>query len=959
MFKNLFKPKWQSAKPQVRIQALQHLHADAAEDLHIIELMAKGDLDPEVRLAAIGRIHQRDKLLNLIQQEKDSKVRFGAIEHLVAQLNRQNNEADPEVRAMLAQLDSHALAAIVVQTVDADLGCLALAQLEDESLLEGYAVRLPLAQMRQSAAERLRSEDALERVIRASKGKDKSVWRICKEKLNALREEQQQEASIEQQIGELCHSLEQLSRLPYDNLYGPKLEHLQKQWQRLQHHADNEATQRFNRVYALCRAIVDDVHNEQDRMAEETRRQREALQERMAACEQLEEAVRQFSSTSVVAPTDIPALQALLNTQKTRWEEAASVVEPASDERKRFTRIHGLLQRALDAVRLLGEREPRIRSAAEAMLAMEEVTFSALEQRQRALEKALGDLRWPEELAWPDTLKLYQQALDHGERLRQKAKTLEEDALNNIRDLVNELTTEIDQGHLKPASRLLKEAQQLVRHLPMKVASGYQKKLREQTVRLNELRDWQGFVATPKKEELIQEMESLVGTDMDPQALAGRVQRLQDEWRSLGEADRGRNKELWERFRAAADQAYEPCRDYFDKLAQVRQSNLEQRRQICRQLETYLQQYDWDHADWKAVNEVYETAKREWRVYAPVERKAGRKVQEQFNGLLEQLRQRLQGEFERNRARREALIAAVEALQEHEELEHAIAETKTLQRQWREVGLVARRDDARLWKRFRAACDQVFARREQKREVQQKQREQNLEQAEHLIEQLEQLADSDMTDPDGARAEYQQLCRRVGELGPLPREPQTSLQDSFRRVCQLCEQALAQAEAVLRRDSLHELWRRAAICDELEEAWETGQPAPDLAGLEAEWDSNQPLPDAAEGPLQARFERALTAIQERQGFPGPEAERNAASLQELCLRLEIAAAVESPVEEQQQRMAVQVNRLNDGLNQRGEKVTPEQQLERLQLEWVAVGPVQRDARHRFAGRFQAVLKAAQ
>ena len=70
MFKNLFKPKWQSAKPQVRIQALQHLHADAAEDLHIIELMAKGDLDPEVRLAAIGRIHQRDKLLNLIQQEK-------------------------------------------------------------------------------------------------------------------------------------------------------------------------------------------------------------------------------------------------------------------------------------------------------------------------------------------------------------------------------------------------------------------------------------------------------------------------------------------------------------------------------------------------------------------------------------------------------------------------------------------------------------------------------------------------------------------------------------------------------------------------------------------------------------------------------------------------------------------------------------------------------------------------
>ena len=42
-------------------------------------------------------------------------------------------------------------------------------------------------------------------------------------------------------------------------------------------------------------------------------------------------------------------------TQKTRWDEAATVVEPAADERKRFVRIHGLLQRALDAVRQLGE----------------------------------------------------------------------------------------------------------------------------------------------------------------------------------------------------------------------------------------------------------------------------------------------------------------------------------------------------------------------------------------------------------------------------------------------------------------------------------------------------------------------------------------------------------------------------------------------------------------------------
>ena len=50
MFKKLFKPKWQSAKPQVRIQAVSQLDAADIDDLHIIELLAKNDVEADVRL---------------------------------------------------------------------------------------------------------------------------------------------------------------------------------------------------------------------------------------------------------------------------------------------------------------------------------------------------------------------------------------------------------------------------------------------------------------------------------------------------------------------------------------------------------------------------------------------------------------------------------------------------------------------------------------------------------------------------------------------------------------------------------------------------------------------------------------------------------------------------------------------------------------------------------------------
>lgn len=956
MFKNLFKPKWQSAKPDVRIRALQNLDVTNQDDFHIIELMAKGDVESDVRLAAMKRIPERDKLLTLIKQEKDIGVRFGAIEHLVAVLSESGAGNNPVVRDMVRELDSQALAAIVENTKDAYLGGLALSAITDEFILENYAVKLPLAQLRQIAAERLQTEDVLERVIKASKGKDKSVWRICKDKLNILREAQHKEASIEQQINELCQSLEMLSRLPYDNLYGPKLEHLQKQWHRLQHHADNGAVQRFNRAFTLCKATVEDVSNEQDRLAEETRLQREALQERMAACEQLEEAVRQLGSIAVLEPTDIPALQALLNTQKTRWDEAATVVEPAADERKRFTRIHGLLQRALDAVRRLSERENPIRETANAVLEMQDATTATLHASRKKLDKALGDLAWPEELAWPEALKLHQQALDHCERLSSKARALEEEAINNIKTIVAELRTEIEQGHLKPANRLLKEASNLVKHLPMKAATGYQKQLRELTIELNELRDWQGFVATPKKEELIAEMEALIGSDLDPQELSGKVRRLQDEWRGLGEADKGRNKELWERFSQAADRAYEPCRGYFEKLAEVRQQNLQKRIGVCEQLEAYLQQYDWSHADWKAVNEVYETAKNEWRTYSPVERKEGKQVQQRFNDILEQLRQRLQSEFDRNREQREKLIATVEELAQQEDLAAAIEQTKELQRSWRDTGLVSRRDDTRLWKRFRAACDKVFERRDQQREASQQERQQNLVHAEHLCEQIEQLAEGDVSDVASTRQEFRELRQRYQELGPVPREQLDTLKNRYQQVCAQLDAALENALAGERLKGFDELWRRAALCDQLEVQWLSGNA--EVSMIASEWEGNQALPDDAMEPLQARYDRVMDALEQAQEADPELLTQNAENLHELCIKLEIAAAVESPAEDQQQRMALQVNRLNDGLTQRGEAVTGKSLLEQMQIEWAGIGPVSDADRERYGTRFQAVLNKA-
>ena len=104
------------------------------------------------------------------------------------------------------------------------------------------------------------------------------------------------------------------------------------------------------------------------------------------------------------------------------------------------------------------------------------------------------------------------------------------------------------------------------------------------SARIAELKDWQGFVAAPKREALCEQMEVLAAdTLMLPQVKADKIQALQQEWRELGSA--AANKTLWDKFKQAADLAYEPCKVWFAAQNEVRNYNQTQKAVICSELE--------------------------------------------------------------------------------------------------------------------------------------------------------------------------------------------------------------------------------------------------------------------------------------------------------------------------------------------------------------------------------------
>jgi len=186
MFKKFFKPKWQSAKPQVRIQAINNLNIEDGDDLHVLDMLARGDVEASVRTVAYQRTSDTEKLLTYIQQEKDDGAQQAAINHLLAVLDDCDVVLDARLEKVVKGLDSQALASLVEKTKNTELGLLALEGISEEAVLQLYATTLSLSGLRQVAAERLNTESVLDAVLKESKGKDKSVYRIIKNKLNTI-----------------------------------------------------------------------------------------------------------------------------------------------------------------------------------------------------------------------------------------------------------------------------------------------------------------------------------------------------------------------------------------------------------------------------------------------------------------------------------------------------------------------------------------------------------------------------------------------------------------------------------------------------------------------------------------------------------------------------------------------------------------------------------------------------
>lgn len=896
----LFKPKWQHDNPEVRRKAIADLKP-GEQLLNYIDT----ETVAELRQIAIARI-TNDQELEKLLSHSNKDVREMTRQHWLKSLLSGQSE--------LSQItDNHTLIRIASLTDDQQQRLQAIERITDQQQRLTLAMENPVAKVRLAAAEGIDDADKLQQLMNHAQGKDKAIYRLCKDRLNAGKAEREAQQALIEKINALLANAQQLNRLGYNPEFNGRFQVLSKDWSNLKEAANAEQVTQIDTELATAAATLQQHAEEEARQAAAKAESEQAQQQQQLLLNQLQSLL---DETIVSAPSD---LHEQITALEQNWSKAALQHKASAEQSRQFENQLQQLLAIQTALSHFAEKENELKEWLEQKLPSDLRGLTSIRKQAQ---------QWQKQLHWPTADNAPQWVGQIAAKLVQANNQLDELAkqqksrLQTIDEQLVKLEKALDEGHAKDASKLNQQLNQNLRQVDNKAAASQQRQAKALAARLNEMRDWQGFATTPKKEALCLEMEALVNADIDPAQLAEKIHDLQDQWKALGSSQP--DKELWQRFQAAGDKAFDPCRDYFAQQAEKRQQFIEARRTLTAELRSYEQQMDWSGADWKVVQKTLEAARETFRSYSPVDRAAHKETQNDFHAACDAIYDHLKAEYDRNLNAKKALTEQAQKLIEQEDLSAAIESVKQLQQDWKAIGVTPRNPDQKLWKQFRSHCDAIFARLDSEKAQRKAEINDAVVAAEALVQQAEVLVAESVSDNAAISAAQTALADIKQQFSDI--ELPKSAHQRLVKKLQACDKSLSEQRQELKQAAEKARWD--GLIDQLQAIAEQ-----DKAAFEAA------------GDLPAGYNSELFA----QAING-ELKVDSSDAQAIVIAMEVLADVESPDSDKSRRMELQVQKLAQGIGNNQSKDVERQQLIE---QWLYAG-----VNDQFQSRFIQALKAS-
>ena len=264
------------------------------------------------------------------------------------------------------------------------------------------------------------------------------------------------------------------------------------------------------------------------------------------------------------------------------------------------------------------------------------------------------------------------------------------------------------------------------------------------------------------------------------------LQDLHQQYREIGPVAKELRESIWNRFKAASTVINKKHQQYFDDIRAKEEKNLELKTALCEKMEAIDINAIKTAAQWESTTKEVIAMQQEWRSIGFAPQKMNVKIFERFRtindtffGKKAEFFKNLKAQYAENVEKKQALVKKAQELSDSTEWKKTGDKIIALQKEWKKVGVVPRKQGDQLWKDFLDACNKFFEARNKANAGTRSVEHANLDKKREVIGKLKDLLE---TPADNLQQALQKLTEEYNAIGHVPFKEKDKIYKEYHEV---------------------------------------------------------------------------------------------------------------------------------------------------------------------------------
>ena len=264
------------------------------------------------------------------------------------------------------------------------------------------------------------------------------------------------------------------------------------------------------------------------------------------------------------------------------------------------------------------------------------------------------------------------------------------------------------------------------------------------------------------------------------------LQDLHQQYREIGPVAKELREQIWSRFKAASTVINKKHQQYFEDIRAKEEKNLELKTALCEKLEAIDLDAIKTAAQWEATTKEVIAMQQEWREIGFAPQKMNVKIFERFRTINDvffskkaEFFKELKSQYSDNLEKKQELVKKAQELADSTEWKKTGDKIIALQKEWKTVGVVPRKQGELLWKDFLDACNKFFEARNKANAGTRNTEHSNLAKKREVVAKLKDLLENPV---ENVQQALQKLTEEYNSIGHVPFKEKDNIYKEYHAV---------------------------------------------------------------------------------------------------------------------------------------------------------------------------------